>query len=230
MTRRLTTLAVVAATAMPAMAYAQNLAISGVQASRTADYAFAGVIHPILGGQLGKGLFLAPIAGVSRYTFNQEATRFTGTQPSVSLGLGYATSLGPASVSLSTAAGYANTTISPYVPSGSDHGGQFFVEPQIWLRVPLGRRLAVTVNGGYLTGLRSYWFVGYGSYRITPRFALGPEVDLGGGPSYRNRMLGVRFSIQATARLGVDVTLGGITNIPGSYQPFAGINLDLPFR
>jgi hypothetical protein len=214
----------------PMTANAQNLAIAGGQASRSADYAFAGVIHPIFDGQLGNGLFLAPIIGVSRYTFNQNEIRLTGTQPAVSLGIGYSTKLGPASASLSVAGGYANTTISPYVPNGSVHGGEFFVEPQVWLRVPVGKYTSVTANGGYLTGLRSYWFVGYAAYSLTPRLAIGPELDLGGGPNYRNRMLGVRFKIQASPRIGVAFTLGAITNIPGSYRPFVGINFVLPFH
>lgn len=211
-------------------AQAQMMAIAGGQTSRAADYAYTGIIDPLFDGKLGSGWFISPMLGLNRYSFKQNTTRFVGTQPSGSLGLGYSISGKAGSISLSVAEGYGQASISPYAPAGSVHGGQFFTEPEIWAQVPLAPWLHITANGGYLTGLRSYWFVTYAAATITPRISVGPEIDLGGGPNYRSQVVAARFNTQITQRLGVSLSLGGITNIPGSYHPYAGVGLTLPFQ
>ena len=217
-------------TAAPEVAMAQSLLIGGAQASRASDYGYFGLIDPVWGGRLGQGFFLAPIIGVSRYSFNQSNTRFTGLQPAASLGLGYAFSIDGVNTNLSLAAGYANTSLTPYLPAGAVHGGRGFLEPSLWVMAPIARKLSVVVNGGYLTGLRSYWFTSYAQYRIAPHFTLGPEFDMGGGPNYRNRTIGLRLGTDIAHRLQLSGTLGAITNIPGSYHPYFGLGVTLPLR
>jgi hypothetical protein len=214
----------------PDVAAAQSLLIGGAQASRASDYGYFGLIDPVWGGRLGEGFFLAPIVGVSRYSFIQSNTRFTGLQPAASLGLGYAFSIAGLKTNLSLAAGYANTSLSPYVPTNAVHGGKAFLEPSLWALAPIEPRLSVVVNGGYLTGLRSYWFTSYAQYRIAPQVTLGPELDMGGGPNYRNRMFGLRLGAKVAEQLELSGTLGEITNIPGSYHPYIGLGVTLPLR
>ncbi len=217
-------------TAAPDVAVAQSLLIGGAQASRASDYGYVGLIDPVWGGRLGEGFFLAPIIGVSRYSFTQSNTRFTGLQPAASLGVGYAFSIAGVNTNLSLAAGYANTSLTPYLPAGAIHGGRGFLEPSLWVMAPITPRLSVVVNGGYLTGLRSYWFTSYAQYRFAPHFTLGPEIDMGGGPNYRNRMIGLRLGTEVAHRLQLSGTLGAITNIPGSYHPYVGLGVTLPLQ
>lgn len=215
---------------IPNIAAAQSLLIGGAQASRSSDYGYFGLIDPVWGGRLGEGFFLAPIVGVSRYSFIQSDTRYTGLQPAASLGFGYAFSMAGLKTNLSLAAGYANTSLSPYLPTGAVHGGRGFLEPSVWVMAPIAPRLSVVVNGGYLTGLDSYWFTSYAQYRIAPHFMLGPELDMGGGPNYRNRMIGLRLGTEIAHRVQLSGTLGAITDIPGSYHPYIGLGVTLPLR
>lgn len=207
---------------------AQTLAIAGLQASRSSDFAYVGSIVPVGRAKLGDGYFLSPMFSFNRYTFDQNGTGFTGLQPSVSLGFGYATTLANTSLSISVSGGYAHTNLTPYAPSGSLNGSSFFTEPQIWMRVPLPERVALTANGGYLLGLRSYWFVTYLAIPLDSAFSVGPEIDLGGGPKYRNRVIGLRGSGNITSRLSYSLTLGAISNSTGQYNAYAGFTLDYP--
>lgn len=210
-------------------AHAENLMISGGQASRTSDFAYIGVITPLGQARLGDGIFLSPILDISRYTFNQSHTGFTGLQPSASLALGYATAINGTNISLSVAGGYAHTSLSPYVPSGSMNGSAVFVEPEIYMHIPLPAHASLTANGGYLLGLRSYWFLTYAAIPIGGAFSIGPEIDLGGGPNYRSRVIAMRGNGNITPKLGFSVTLGAIADAAGSFTPYAGFTLNYPF-
>lgn len=209
-------------------AQAQTLAIAGVQASQTSDFAYVGTLVPVGQAKLGNGYFLSPMLSINRYTFDQNGTGFTGLQPSVSLGLGYATMLANTSLSISVSGGYAHTSLTPYAPSGSLNGGSFYAEPQMWMRVPLPEHVALTANGGYLLGLRSYWFVTYLAKPLNEVFSVGPEIDLGGGPKYRNRVIGLRGNGNVTSRLGYSLTLGAISNSAGQYNAYASFTLNYP--
>lgn len=213
---------------MVSAAHAQNLAVVGAQASRSSDYAYAAVLMPIGQSRLGDGYYLSPDIGVSRYIFNQDHTGFTGVQPSVTLGLGYATTLAGTSLSLSIAGGYAHTNLTPYALPGSLQGNSVFAEPQIWLQVPLPTRVKLTANGGYLLGLRSYWFLTYAAIPVAGTFSLGPEIDLGGGSNYRNEVFALRGNANITPQLGASLTLGAIADSAGEYDPYVGFTLNYP--
>jgi len=213
-----------------AWAAPQSLAIAGAQYSRSGSYVYLGAIRPIGGGELGHGFFILPFLGWSRYTFRQDGTEFSGNQPAASLAIGRAWSVHGFSLSLSLAGGYSNTTLSPHAPPNSFRGGQWFAEPELWARASLPGGASVTVNGGYLTGLRSYWATAYGQIPITRFVAVGPEVDFGGGTNYRNHTIALRIADQLTPRLALTLSAGATTNVPGSYHPYVSFSLSLPFR
>jgi len=206
----------------------QNLLIAGGQGSSNAQFAYLGMIAPIAGGTLGHGPFVVPFFGWSRYTFNQNGTEFTGSEPSGSLGFGYAWTTNVLSVSLSIAGGYSNTTLSPYAPPGAFKGSQWFAEPQMYAQLKLPAGVTVTGDGGYLTGLRSYFVTSYAQVPVTDAVAVGPEADFGGGINYRNQTFGLRVSDRVTPGLTVALTGGAQTNIPGNYRPYFALALSVP--
>jgi hypothetical protein len=207
----------------------QNLFIGGGQYSSSSQYVYLGDITPIAGGSLGKGLFVSPFVSWSRYTFQKNGTEFTGSQPAASLGFGYAWTTKPLSVSLSLAGGYSNTSVSPFAPSGSFHGPQWFAEPEIYAQAHLPAGITVTGNGGYLTGSRDFWVTTYAMVPVTAALSIGPEADLGGGINYRNHTIALRLADQLTPRLAFTVSGGATTDVPGSYHPYVGMGLSVPF-
>lgn len=209
---------------------AQNLFVGGGSYSASSQFAYAGAIMPLAGGTLGKGFFLSPFASWSRYTFEKDGRTFTGSEPSASLGVGYGWQLPHLDLNLSLAGGYSNTTVTPYAPSGSFHGGQWFAEPEIYAHALLPKGASLTFNGGYLTGLRSYWSSAYLLVPATQSISLGPEVDFGGGINYRTRTYALRVSDKITKSVGVDLSAGATTNLPGPYHPYVALNLSVPFQ
>jgi hypothetical protein len=207
-----------------------NLFIAGGQYSSSSQYAYLGDITPIAGGSLGKGFFISPFLSWSRYTFQKNGVGFTGSQPAGTIGLGYAWTTQPLSVSLSLAGGYSNTSVSPYVPAGSFHGPQWFAEPEIYAQAHLPAGITVTGNGGYLTGSRDFWATTYALVPVTPTLSIGPEADFGGGINYRNHTVALRLADQLTPNLAFTISGGATTNVPGSYSPYVGLGLSVPFR
>lgn len=208
----------------------QNLLIGGAQFSRTSQFAYLGTILPIDGGTLGHGLFISPFLSRSQYTFSQNGTEFTGTQPSASLGVGYSWSTKQLSVSLSVAGGYSNTTLSPYSPPNAFRGAQWFAEPELYTQLALPAGSSFTFDGGYLTGLRSFFVTTYLQVPVGDAISIGPEADFGGGINYRNHTFALRVSDQLTKRLAVNLSAGATTNVPGNYHPYVGVGFSLPFR
>lgn len=208
----------------------QNLFVGGGSYSASSQFAYIGSILPLAGGALGKGFFVSPFASWSRYTFEKDGKTFTGSEPSASLGVGYAWQLPHLDLNLSVAGGYSNTTVTPYAPAGSFHGGQWFAEPEIYAHVHLPEGASLTVNGGYLTGLRSYWGSSYLLVPVTRSVSIGPEVDIGGGVNYRTRTYALRVADMITDSVGVDFSAGATTNLPGPYHPYVALNLSVPFR
>lgn len=208
----------------------QNLLIAGGQYSTSSQSVYLGSITPLAGGTLGDGYFISPFVGWNRYTFQKNGQTFTGSEPTASLGIGRGWKTKHFDLSLSVAGGYANTNVSPYAPSGSLHGGKWFVEPEIYAHASLPRGVSFTFNGGYLTGLRSYWASTYILVPVTSSFSVGPEADFGGGINYRNHAFALRVSDKVTNSLVVNASAGALTNIPGSYHPYFALNLSVPFQ
>lgn len=208
---------------------ASGLLIAGANYSAVGSYAYLGDIKPVAGGTLGNGFFVSPFVGVSRYTFTGNATNFTGYQPAASLGVGYSGGFGPISYSLSGAGGVAYTSLSPFRPTGSITGAQAFLEPEIYLQANTSRHTRLVMNGGYLLGLRSYWFCAYQQTDLGQRFSAGPELDLGGGSNYRNQAMALRLGYRITAAVSLSVSVGAQRSGAGAWTPYVALGLSAPF-
>lgn len=208
----------------------ETMIIAGGQYSSVSQYAYLGDITPVAGGSFGQGLYISPFLSWGRYTFQKDGRGFTGTQPAGSLGIGYAWTTQPLSLSLSIAGGYSNTSVSPYAPQGSFHGPQWFAEPEVYAQLHLPAGISVTGNGGYLTGSHSFWVTTYAMVPVTPALSIGPEADFGGGTNYRNHTIALRLTGQLTPSLALTLSGGASTNVPGSYHPYAGLGLSVPFQ
>lgn len=208
----------------------QNLFVGGGSYSASSQFAYAGSIMPLGGGTLGKGFFVSPFASWGRYTFEKNGRTFTGADPSASLGFGYGWQMPHLDLSLSLAGGYSNTTVTPYAPPGSFHGGQWFAEPEIYAQTTLFKNASLTFNGGYLTGLRSYWSSTYLLIPATQSVSIGPEIDFGGGVNYRTRTYALRVADKISNTVGLDFSVGATTDLPGPYHPYVALNLSVPFQ
>ena len=225
-----TCISTIAITATARAAPHTNLFIAGGQYANSSQSAYLGAILPLPGGTLGKGFFVSPFAGWNRYTFQKNGQSFTGSEPSASVAIGHAWDEPDFNLSLSVAGGYSNTTVTPYAPKGSFHGGQWFAEPEIYAQLKLPAGATATVNGGYLTGMRSYWSSAYLLVPVSPSISIGPEADFGGGINYRSRTYALRVADKLTSSLDVDLSAGATTNLPGPYHPYVALNLSVPFR
>lgn len=212
----------------PAHAASQSLLLGGAQYSGDNDYVYLGALKPIAGGKLGDGFYVSPFLGVSHYTFTQNNLGFTGNQPAVSLGVGYAWTRPGFSLSLSLAGGYADTFLSPYKPSGSIIGGQLFAEPEIYTRIALPGNGSVTINSGYLAGIRSFFGSVYSLVPVNKTLSIGPEVDFGGGINYRDHSFALRIQDQLTSQLTLTLSAGASTNVPVAYKPYVAFTFSLP--
>ena len=208
----------------------QSLFIGGAQYSAPSQFVYAGAIIPFAGGRLGQGFYVSPFVGWSRYTFLNNGTTITGSEPAPSLGIGHAWSGKRYSISLSIAGGYSHTSLSPYAPPGSFRGTEWFAEPEVYAEVALPAKSSLVVNGGYLTGLRSYWVSTYAMTPLTGRFSAGAEADFGGGINYRNHTFALRLADQFTNQLTLTASLGAMTNVPGNYHPYIALTVSLPFQ
>jgi hypothetical protein len=208
----------------------QSLFIGGAQYSAPSQFAYAGAIIPFAGGTLGQGFYVSPFFGWSRYTFLNNGTEITGSEPAPSLAIGRAWSGKRYSLSLSIAGGYSNTSLSPYAPPGSFRGAEWFAEPEVYAQVALPAKASLTVNGGYLTGLRSFWVSTYAMAPLTGRFSAGAEADFGGGINYSNHAFAMRLADQFTNQLTLTASLGAMANVPGNYHPYIALAVSLPFQ
>ena len=208
----------------------QNLFIGGAQYSAPSQFAYAGAILPFAGGTLGHGFYVSPFIGWSRYTFMSDGTQITGSEPAPSLGIGHAWSGKHYSLSLSVAGGYSHTSLSPYAPPNSFRGSEWFAEPEVYAQGSLPGGSSLTVNGGYLTGLRSFWVSSYAMIPLAARFSAGAEADFGGGINYSNHVFALRVADQLTNQLTLTASLGAATNVPGNYHPYVALAVSLPFQ
>ncbi|WP_308388757.1 cellulose biosynthesis protein BcsS [Acidithiobacillus sp. AMEEHan] len=217
--------------AKPAMG--ENFALVGVQQSAQSSYDYLGWIQPFVGSALGRGLYGQIFLNYLTFHYSSSVgdapVLVQARVPGVSLGLGYAFSVGVLQVNISGSFGYQYFSLQPAIPAGGPYRSSFTFVPQVQLHLPLSHGFYLSGIGSYAFGQDSYWSRLRFGIPLGARWHCGPEFIPSGGRNYQIRQYGAYVDVSLSQGWGLTLD-GGMQQQDGlANVGYAALSLSKTF-
>jgi hypothetical protein len=225
-------LAVLALVCASATAWGESLFITGGEASKDGDYAFAAAIVPFPGSTLGNGFVQRYWAEWLRYEYvggplNQS---IEAKAPGGEIALGYQKANPSGYFGFYAGGLYRDTSLSPDDPGSKARGGHLRLRVQAEGEHRFVDTWVVNGIASYVFGQEAYWLRARVLRKVTGNILAGVEGVQHGDPDYEGHQVGlVVTGFEPAPRLNLGFKIG-IKKIEGrTSNAYIGLELARPF-
>ncbi len=188
----------------------ERLWLAGAEVSPGNSYAYAGVLLPAFGGNLGEGFVQRYWVDRVTYRYDSNGQTIEAKGPGAEAALGYVTPTTGGSLSGMLGLVYRDTRLSPDDPDSAARGAHWRVKAQGEFNHALTDELDLDLMASYVLGQRGYWSRARLGHALGNGLRAGPELVIQGDPDYRVTQYGafltglrLSSSVQAGVKAGM---------------------------
>lgn len=184
----------------------------GAQAGPRNDFAYLGMVQPLPGAELGRGLYAKAVLSRLGYRYdsadNGPVTEVSARGPGIEIGGGHAWKHERSTIDLSATVGYRNLDVTPFVPSRQESGSVLTLNPQLSASTRLTDTVSTDLIANYAIGLGSSWARARVGTQPSGSWRAGVEAIFLDGRTYQTRQQGVFLSLPLDASSAVEISVG----------------------
>lgn len=188
------------------------VAFGGAQAGPRNDYAYLGMIQPLPGAELGRGLYAKAVLSRLGYRYdsadNGPVTEVNARGPGIEIGAGYTWKHEHSNIDLSATVGYRNLDVTPFVPSRQESGSVLTLNPQLSALTQLTDNVSADLIANYAIGLGSSWARARVGTQPSGNWRAGVEAIFLDGRTYQTRQQGIFLSLPLDASSALEISVG----------------------